>query len=221
MARPSSATSRPRTGSRRRKKRPATSRKSRWNALPGWVWLILGAALAVFIIAVLHLAQPRHDLQSPLMPSTNQPQAHDNKGRVPVPPAQPPRYSFYQTLPNRDLAPHVPSPSKAKPPPRATHTPPAPAPTAPTPTTHAASTPATADRWLVQVGSYRSRAEADRARARVDLMGVVAHTEAASVNGKTWYRVRIGPVNGQKHAQALRQRLQANGVETMLVQQKG
>lgn len=213
MARPPSAKSRSRP--RRPSRRPAASRKNRWSALPGWAWLVLGVAVAIFVVVVLRLAQPRHDLQSPLMPSATRP--HDNAGPVAVPPAQAPRYSFYQTLPKRNLAPQLPSP-RPTPSTRAT---PAPTPQAPPATTSDKTTPPAGDGWLVQVGSYRSRTEADRARARVDLMGVVAHTEAASIDGQTWYRVRIGPVDNQRHAEALRERLKANGVTSMLVKQKG
>lgn len=73
--------------------------------------------------------------------------------------------------------------------------------------------PATpAELWLVQVGSYRSEAQANQARARADLLGVVAHLRAAMVDGQLWYRVRIGPVAGEDKATALRDKLKAGGM---------
>lgn len=209
MARPNSS----RPGTRRR---AATARHTRWDALPGWAWLLLGAALVAFIAVVMHLAQPRHNLQSALIPSgaIAKPSASQPANRsVPVPPAIPPQYSFYQTLPKRDVeplpAPPQPSPSAA-------------APTAKPAATQApgvAAAPANTA-WVIQVGSYRTAEEAERVRARLALLGTVARTETASVNGETWYRVRIGPLDNER-AQALRSRLQANGVNAIVMKQNG
>ncbi|HEU0196895.1 MAG TPA: SPOR domain-containing protein [Nevskiaceae bacterium] len=217
------------------KRRPASHRaavsRERYR-LPGWAWLVLGAAIAVFVMAILHLAQPRHDLHSQLIPSSAPPPTtgHAQSGPVPLPPKQPASYSFYQTLPKRQPVVPVPAPAPTPAPVARPATPPQvaekPAPQPPAASANRGAVshptiPASSGDWQIQVGAYRSEGEANRVRARVDLLGSVAHLEAVAIRGQVWYRVRIGPVAGQAKAQALSQRLKTNGIPALVIRPKG
>jgi DedD protein len=76
--------------------------------------------------------------------------------------------------------------------------PPAPPPTlparpaAPPTTTARSATPAEAGGWSVQVGAYRSRANADRQARDLTAKGYRAAVVAPSASGGL-YRVRLGP----------------------------
>ncbi len=48
-------------------------------------------------------------------------------------------------------------------------------------------------RWVVQVGSFSSAANADRLVARLRLDSMTAYKEEVSSSGSTIYRVRVGP----------------------------
>jgi DedD protein len=48
-------------------------------------------------------------------------------------------------------------------------------------------------RWVVQVGSFSSAANADKLVARLRLDSMTAYKEAVSSSGSTIYRVRVGP----------------------------
>ncbi|HEX7380546.1 MAG TPA: SPOR domain-containing protein [Nevskiaceae bacterium] len=185
--------------------------------LPGWVWLIMGAAIAVFVIAIVHLARPRHDVRSVLAPSTAPPSAMAD-APVAVPPKQPSQYSFYETLPRRNLAAPPPTPPAKAPTPA-----PAPTPAQPpaAPSVAAKAAPAAATDWAAQLGAYRDRAEADSLRARAALLGIVSRTEVASVDGQTWYRVRSTPAMSRPQAEKLVERLHANGITALLVRNQG
>lgn len=198
-------------GPRRRSRAP-----SRQRVLPGWVWLIMGAAIAVFVIAMVHLARPRHDVRSVLAPSTAPPAA-TAEAPVAVPPKQPSQYSFYETLPKRNPATPPSAPPAKAPAPAPT---PAQAPATPSVAT-TAKTPATGGDWAAQLGAYRDRAEADSLRARAALLGIVSRTEVASVDGQTWYRVRSTPPMSRTQAEKLVERLRANGITALLVKNQG
>jgi cell division protein FtsN len=61
----------------------------------------------------------------------------------------------------------------------------------------AKSTAAAVDKpgaYILQAGSYRTYAEADRVKALLALQGVQSRIEKAPIEAETWHRVRIGPI---------------------------
>lgn len=95
------------------------------------------------------------------------------------------------------------------------HTEPAPQPAAP-PAAHAAAPPAaasTASGWAVQVGTFASRSNADALASRLKELGHATFVLPLTANGKTLYRVRVGPVTDLESARALQQRLATQHVE--------
>jgi len=80
------------------------------------------------------------------------------------------------------------------------------------------ATPATkADSYLLQVGSFKSVAEADEMKAQLALSGIQANVQSVKVNDANWYRVRVGPVQGAAKADEIRMTLQANGIDSLVM----
>jgi cell division protein FtsN len=77
------------------------------------------------------------------------------------------------------------------------------------------------DSYILQVGSFRSAADAEQMKARLALLGNVATIQVVTVNGATWHRVRIGPVQGPRRADEVRRVLQDNGIETLVMKASG
>lgn len=71
--------------------------------------------------------------------------------------------------------------------------------------------------YILQVGSFRSAADAEQLKARLALRGHVAEIQLVTVNEETWHRVRIGPVEGARHADEVRRSLQENGFDTLVM----
>ena len=88
-------------------------------------------------------------------------------------------------------------------------------------TAAAAATPATAAAagisYFVQAGAFGSAEEAQAQRARLAMLGLDASVSERQQNGRTMFRVRLGPFATQAEADAIGQRLQAQNVETALV----
>jgi cell division protein FtsN len=111
---------------------------------------------------------------------------------------QPPQYDFYRMLPRLN----VPVPRGDQHPPHA----PASAPAAsPSPRAQSAG-----NSYLVQVGSYRSSAEADQVRARLARQGIAATVDRFVEGSHTWNRVRIGPLSDAQLARVRAQLRTAN-----------
>ena len=76
----------------------------------------------------------------------------------------------------------------------------------PKPESTAASTPA-AGEWAVQVGSFGSRANADRLRGQLAGKGFPVFVTQIESRGRTFHRVRVGPAADRAGAEALLRRL--------------
>lgn len=84
-----------------------------------------------------------------------------------------------------------------------------------------AEPPSGAEAFILQAGSFRSASDADQMKARLALLGSTASIQAVTVNGETWHRVRVGPVQGARQADQLRRRLQDNGIDVLVLKVSG
>ncbi len=71
--------------------------------------------------------------------------------------------------------------------------------------------------YFVQAGAFSSPDDAENQRARLGMMGMAAGVSERAQDGRTIYRVRIGPFNDKSMADATREQLQVNGVDAVLV----
>lgn len=117
--------------------------------------------------------------------------------------AKPPRYDFYRMLPSfkvpvtRDDD-HS---GRAGPPPLASRP---------------ASTAASGPSYVLQVGSYRSTAEADQVRARLARAGIAAQVQHIVAGSSSWNRVRIGPLSDAELTR-VREQLRTANIHALLI----
>lgn len=78
-----------------------------------------------------------------------------------------------------------------------------------------------AEAFVLQAGSFRSDADADQMKAQLALLGTVATIQRVTVDGQTWHRVRVGPVQGAREADQLRRRLQDSGIDVLVLKVSG
>lgn len=72
--------------------------------------------------------------------------------------------------------------------------------------------------YLVQVGSFRKPADADRLKAQLTLLGFETDVAKVRVQERVdFYRVRVGPYGGLKAIETARKRLAENGFKKTLV----
>lgn len=63
-----------------------------------------------------------------------------------------------------------------------------------------AKRPAAADQFWIQAASFTERGKADVLRENLSAKGIAALIAVKDINGKSWYRVRIGPYSSAKEA---------------------
>jgi cell division protein FtsN len=71
--------------------------------------------------------------------------------------------------------------------------------------------------YVLQAGSYRNEADADRRRAWLALQGIDAKVQRVAVDADVWHRVRIGPIGNLDELNKLRRQLQAADVDALVI----
>jgi cell division protein FtsN len=71
--------------------------------------------------------------------------------------------------------------------------------------------------YVLQAGSYRDVAEADRIRAQLKVQGIQANVQRVSVDEDVWHRVRIGPITDLKELNRLRAKLRAADLDALVI----
>lgn len=229
---------------RKPKRRSGASSNAARAQVPGWVWLIAGVAVGVFVSFLVKLAGMPNGgsttvaldagaakgatlgTASRIAPGKADGKADpgrsiDNPGDKPAPrksaakdgdkadaTQSATKFDFYTLLPEREVI--VPNEREAI---RQTDK----------PKTPAGTTPPVAEPeepLFLQVGSFRSAAEADRRRAQIILLGLEARVESVQASGDTWYRVQAGPFTSREKLSKARNQLSAQGIESLLLKQK-
>ena len=97
------------------------------------------------------------------------------------------------------------------------------------PATAAATAPATAParapsatealdaRYLLQAGAFAASGDAEALKAKIAFLGLSARVESAQIQGKTVYRVRMGPYGTATELAEARGTLSANGLQAMAI----
>lgn len=112
----------------------------------------------------------------------------------------------------------------ATPAPPATATAPATATPASTAPIAATQTPAAAAesgaRYILQAGAFGASGDAEALKARIALLGLNARVESAAINGKTVYRVRMGPYGTASELAEAKGKLGSGGLPAMAIKAK-
>jgi cell division protein FtsN len=163
--------------------------------------ILIGLGLAWYLAARGYIPQPQRDLPvagEPAGDQNNEPVLPDESGNTGDQPSKP-RYDFFTVLPEMEVV--VPEQELAE---------------QSVPETTATGD-GSQDSYLLQVGSFKTAADADQMKAQLALTGVEASVQSVTVNDATWFRVRVGPVQGARQADEIRRRLQDNGIDSLVM----
>lgn len=74
-----------------------------------------------------------------------------------------------------------------------------------------------AGRYVLQVGSFRSLADADRLQASLALLGVESRIQRVTIDDDVFHRVRVGPISDLDELNRIRRQLRDARIETLLM----
>ncbi|HEX2594935.1 MAG TPA: SPOR domain-containing protein [Luteimonas sp.] len=74
--------------------------------------------------------------------------------------------------------------------------------------------------YLLQAGAFGASGDAEATKAKVALLGLGARVESATINGKTVYRVRMGPYTTASELAEAKRKLADGGLPAMAIKVK-
>jgi cell division protein FtsN len=170
--------------------------RSRGSTLLGiFVGIIIGTLAALIVIWLMNRS-PSPFVEKAQVVQPASPGQPAEPAPLPGKPGDPPqenRFQFYEILPGKTN----PQPAKA------------PDPKAAPPKAAAAD----AGELYLQAGSFQTQKDAENFRASLALMGLEANIQPAKVDGKQWYRVRLGPYARFEDARKAKTDLAKAGIE--------
>ena len=74
--------------------------------------------------------------------------------------------------------------------------------------------------YIIQAGAFRQHGQADNLKAKLALHGIIAYIQTVDNKSDTWHRVRIGPISNMAKLNKMRKRLKDNGIANIVVKPK-
>ena len=180
-----------------RKKKQTKKGKAPISRFKLLVTLIVGGAFAV---GLWFLSQQPKDASAPaakvtekvVTPPVSKNAANDTSAKQPAKDG----FDFYTLLPESEVEPEVVDVYKSTP-----------------------KDPSKQTNTLLQAGSFRNKADADRLRAKLILLNLpnVVSEKTVSSSGSTWYRVRIGPFSNRSMLNKAEDTLAQQNIESMRI----
>lgn len=198
--------------------------------VPGWVWLFTGVVVGLFVAFLVHLGGVQMAQPAVATQPQNGPQDTSSKQNAKSGKGDQPKFDFYAVLPKMEVIvpkgddndqddTHPAKPHDNDNPPSKAASSAAPKATSPAPA--ATATPASGQRYMLQAGSFRHEADADRRRAKLTLRGFQVNIQPVQLDsGDTWHRVMIGPYTTLAALHDAQDKLIKQGVETLPIQIK-
>lgn len=192
-----------------------TPRQKHKASLPGWVWMLGGLFIGLFVAFLVYLdstnpSQQKADISGAVSKFFKQKsdevrqavKDNSDKPKASSVDKNQPRFDFYTILPELEMA--IPEEELVE----------------------ASKHPATKQmdgniKYILQAGSFRNLEQADRLKAKLALQGIEASIQTVRIKeGETWHRVRVGPIHNIATLNQTRKRLRDIDVPSIVVKEK-
>lgn len=170
--------------------------------VPGWIWFLTGllvGGLSVGLVCLKALPTPKDGTGA----DTSATDAGNSRPAEQPAKVKKPTFDFPNILQEMTWGDPEPEPEPV---------------TAPTrPTSPGAQPPKPQGRYNLQAGSFIKYADADRRKAELAFLGVTSRIQKSQVDGKTVYRLMVGPYTGESSANQAKRDLTGQGIETLVI----
>lgn len=168
------------------------------SRVPGWLWLLTGAAVGSFAMFLYELQQDPTAPASAAQVLVPAPALESPEPGVvaPAPSAaeEPADYDFYTLLPAKQIT--IPEEELRSENERSREPPPI---------------------WMLQAGSFRTYSDADRLKAVLAFQGLESAIDTVSGSTGTWHRVRLGPYASRREVDRIRSKLARDNIEGLIL----
>jgi cell division protein FtsN len=165
--------------------------------LSGVAGFVLGLALGLSVAFGVYLYDRRPEARM-AGPTAREEPSRRTAATTPTPEEPETEFDFYEMLPKFEVV----IPEQGEDPRKATN--------APTPVQKPGA-------YVLQAGSFRNHADADRIRALIALQGVESKIQKVTFDKETWHRVRIGPITNLQKLEETRSKLRQARIEALVI----
>ena len=189
----------------------AKNQHNEHKPIPGWIWMMAGLFIGLFVALLVYIKDNSSgklaitETVSKVFQTQKPTDTRDVKISQTTKPPEPasstkPKFDFYTILPELEVA--IPEQELIN-------------------STKESNENTSTQQYMLQAGSFKKFAEADKLKARLALEGIEAAIQKVKVNDTdTWHRVRIGPLNNVKALNQTRRRLRNLGIASIVVKNK-
>lgn len=174
------------------------------DSTPGWIWGLGGLAVGLAVALVVHIQDRRHYGRPPepvANPAAIPSSARDDDALAGE--DQPrSRFDFYEMLPRFEVV--IPETEDEV-----------------TGGGAAIEPVSRSGTYMLQAGSFRTFADADRMKARLALQGLSSQIQKVTIDDKRWHRVRLGPYTDLDELQRTRQQLRDAEIDVLVLRVGG
>lgn len=171
--------------------------------VPGWVWLLAGLSIGLFIAFLVSISEPSNNSQT--TDSVEKKRIKKSNGRADPRQSTPKnnsksegvKFDFYHILPEMEVA--IPKDEIRS----------------------GVKIQAAATQYIIQVGSFKSEADAESRRAQLFLLNFEPSVQKVTIDGKqSWHRVRLGPFVDRRKLDLAQRRLQNSDIEFITLKER-
>lgn len=189
----------------------AKSQHNEHKPIPGWIWMMAGLFIGLFVALLVYIKDNSSgklaitETVSKVFQTQKPTDTRDVKKSQTTKPPEPasstkPKFDFYTILPELEVA--IPEQELIN-------------------STKDSNENTSTQQYMLQAGSFKKFAEADKLKARLALEGIEAAIQKVKINDTdTWHRVRIGPLSNVKALNQTRRRLRNLGIASIVVKNK-
>lgn len=189
--------------------------------VPGYIWMFAGLFIGLFAAFLMYLSkQPAEDISFTKSVKQELQKAREQKKDITVQEDvqakkstsktsdEKPRFEFYTILSELEVfvpEPEIESTNEVK---------------TVNSRNNALSENSPNKKYLLQAGSFKNNADAERLKATLGLLGVQSSIESVAINNDSWHRVRIGPFSNPDHLRDTLSTLKQNNIHAMTMELK-
>jgi cell division protein FtsN len=219
------------------------SRRSQKKSLPGYIWLLSGLGIGLFVAFIIYLdKQPENEtnfgdavqleLEKLKQNATKQQAETDkqvtgkddtDKTNTSTQEKKEQKFNFYTLLPELEVL--IPK-SETRPPEKKPEVKPSKQPTKQSTAKTNVYKPAknkpvgSNKQYVLQVGSFQSLNDAEKLKANLAFLGLSANIQHVNINRQTWHRVRTGPYDNKQQLYKNQKKLKRNNISSISMELK-
>ena len=196
--------------------------RKRKKSLPGYIWLLSGLAIGLFIAFIIYLdKQPDSEKNfGTAIQEEIEKRKPQNKKKVTTKAKvskeidttekKEQKYDFYTLLREHEV--FIPE-SETRPPETSTKT-------KKKSTANNAAKTQTSKQYILQVGSFQNLSDAKKLKVNLAFLGIAAHIQHVKINKQSWHRVRTNPYKNKKQLYKNQRTLKQNNIHAIAMELK-